>query len=372
MSDVLIVDDSPADRTLFRTLLQRHGFHVTELAYGREVIAKARELRPHVIILDVNLPDIDGNQVCREIRADPACTGIPVLMLTVRDREADILRGLEAGADDYVPKDAAPEIFLARVRHLANYRQLAATAVLNEQMAQIGRLLAGIVHEIRGPLGVIRSHAEVLEIKAAAEPSLKTFTAPILRGCQLLQVRLEHLMAAVRGGPSQSRGMDIAPLVREVASIFEKGLDPRHAPVKVAIDLSAQTPVVLGDPGRLMQVLLNLLANAYDAILAHSASGGTILVKAQVADDFLEIDVADDGPGIAPAHLGRIFEPFYTTKTGGSGFGLYLAAQMIHEQGGSLQARNRDEGGACFTIRLPLGARNGPEGQTPNDDDDDD
>ncbi|MFO0956943.1 MAG: HAMP domain-containing sensor histidine kinase [Isosphaeraceae bacterium] len=242
---------------------------------------------------------------------------------------------------------------MARVRHLANYRQMAATAVLNEQLAQIGRLLAGIVHEIRGPLGVIRNHAEVLELKSATDPSLKSLTSPILSGCQLLQVRLEHLMAAVRGGPAQSRGIDPSALVREVASIFQKGLDPRRAPVKVAIDLPDGIPVIQGDPGRLMQVLLNLLANAYDAILAHSASGGTITVRASIDVDGLEIDVADDGPGIAAAHIGRVFEPFFTTKTGGSGYGLYLAAQMIREHGGNLRVRNREEGGACFTIRLP-------------------
>jgi CheY-like chemotaxis protein len=118
MSAVLIVDDSPADRALFRILLNRAGYQVHEVSTGGEALAQAPELRPHMIVLDVNLPDIDGHAVCRGLRADPRCMGIPILMLTVRDHEADILAGLEAGADDYVAKDAASEIILARVRRL--------------------------------------------------------------------------------------------------------------------------------------------------------------------------------------------------------------------------------------------------------------
>ena len=178
MNDVLIVDDSAADRALFRNLLKRAGFTVHEAARGGEALAKVHELRPHVVILDVNLPDMDGHAVCRLLKADPRGAKIPVLMLTVRDDAADVLAGLEAGADDYVAKDAAGEVVLARVRRLVRYRQMADSSVLNEQLAQVGRLLAGIVHEIRGPLTVIRGHAELLKMRAAgrATPASSTST----------------------------------------------------------------------------------------------------------------------------------------------------------------------------------------------------
>src|SRR3954466_11881800 len=98
MSSVLIVDDSSTDRALFRTLLTRAGYTVHEVSKGRDALAKAREVRPHAIILDVNLLDTDGHTVCRALRADPEIASVPVLMLTVRDDEADVLAGLEAGA----------------------------------------------------------------------------------------------------------------------------------------------------------------------------------------------------------------------------------------------------------------------------------
>src|SRR4051812_28288202 len=119
MSSVLIIDDSSTDRALFRTILTRVGYTVHEVAKGRDAVLKAREVRPHAIILDVNLVDTDGHTVCRAIRADPEVANVPVLMLTVRDNEDDVLAGLEAGADDYVAKDSPAEIVLARGRRLA-------------------------------------------------------------------------------------------------------------------------------------------------------------------------------------------------------------------------------------------------------------
>ena len=235
MSTVLLVDDSPSDRALFRTILGRAGFAVHELSRGLEAVARAREIRPHVVVLDVNLPDTDGHAVCRAIRADPVCAGLPVLMLTVRGHDDDVLAGLEAGADDYLAKDEAGEIILARVRRLVQFRKLATISVLNEQLAQVGRLVAGIVHEIRAPLTVIRGNAELMAMELAGDAPAAQWVEPILRSAKTLQVRLDHLMAAVRTGPSEPTPVDVVPLLREAISLFLKGTDPRRG--KVAVEL---------------------------------------------------------------------------------------------------------------------------------------
>ena len=356
MSAVLVVDDNAADRALIRTILTRAGFSVHELPRGAEVLAKAREVRPGAIILDVNLPDTDGHSVCRALKADPELAGVPVLMLTVRDDDRDVLAGLEAGADDYVAKDAAPGVLLARVRRLIQFRQLATVAVLNEHLVQVGRLLAGIVHEIRGPLSVIRGSAELMKLQLPKDDPSLQWVEPILRSAQLLQVRLEHLMAAVRSGPAVLQTVEVGPLVHESTELFLKGTDPRGARVTIETDCPAKLPHVRADAGRLIQVLLSLLGNAHEAI-AQAGRGGRVSVKVQAARhedaDWVTIEVADDGPGIPPGFLERIFEPFFTTKEKGSGYGLYLASEILTEQGGRLAACNGDGGGACFTVWLP-------------------
>src|SRR5260370_26796786 len=117
---------------------------------------------------------------------------------------------------------------LARVRRLVRYRQMSTASVFNEQLAQVGRLLAGIVHEIRGPLSVIRGNAELLRMTLPpGDNSLAQWIDPIVRGTQLLQVRLEHLMAAVKSGSANLQLLEVTPLVREATDLFPKGTDPR-------------------------------------------------------------------------------------------------------------------------------------------------
>ena len=357
MSTVLLVEDSPTDRALFRTILGRAGFEVHEVARGREAVDSAREVRPHLVVLDVNLPDLDGFEVCRAIRADPLCAGLPVLMLTANGHDRDVLPGLEAGADDYLAKDEEPEIIVARVRRLVQFRQMATVSVLNEQLAQVGRLVAGIVHEIRAPLTVIRGNAELMSLEMAEGDRGSQFVEPILRNAKTLQLRLDHLMAAVRSGPSDPRPVDVQPIIRESVSLFLKGTDLRRDRLVVEVQAEPDLPPVQADAGRLMQVILNLLANAHDAIRA-GGSDGRIAVNARSASHsgtvFVRVDVTDNGPGIAPHCLDRIFEPFFTTKSSGTGYGLYLASEILREHGGQLTAFNELAGGACFSIWLPL------------------
>ncbi len=352
MSTVLLVDDSPLDRVRMRTILTRTGYEVVELSRGAEAVARAREIRPHLVILDINLPDTDGHTLCRAIRADPECSGIPVLMLTIQGQAADVIAGLEAGADDYVAKDEAHEVILARIRKLIEYRQMATSWVLNEQLAQVGRLLAGIVHEIRSPLSVIRGNAELLKLINGTDQPTTPYVDAILRGTQLLQVRLEHLMSTVRRGGNNRVASEIGTLVREATDLFFRGTDVRRSQPKLVVDVPHRNLGALVDPGRVIQVLLNLIGNSFDAL----GQEGQVTIRADldpIEPTLVAISVEDNGPGVPPHLLSRVFEPFFTTKTNGSGYGLYLASEIVREQGGTLRVENRDEGGARFTVRFP-------------------
>jgi signal transduction histidine kinase len=353
---VLIVDDSAGDRALFRTILLRAGYTVFEVARGSETLAKALEVRPHIIVLDVNLPDLNGLDVCRALRSDPQAGGIPVLMLTVRHDDSDVLAGLQAGADDYLAKDSAPELVLARVRRLVQYRQLVTLAMLNRQLVQVGRLLAGIIHEIRGPLSVIRGSAELLRLSLKPEDANLQWVDSILRGTQLLQVRLEHLMSTVRAGPPQFQAVELGSLLNESIELFVKGLPPSGRGISVQAEIETALPPVRADAGRIIQVLIDLLNNAHQAI-SSTRQGGHIRLRAEAVDQddgrWVKVEVCDDGPGIPEVYFDRIFEPFFTTREGGTGYGLHLASEILKEQGGRLTACNNPEGGACLTIWLP-------------------
>jgi len=370
MGAVLIVDDSAPDRALLRTILGRAGYTIYEVARGGEAVQKAKEVRPHVIILDVNLPDMNGLAVCRAIRADREIANLPVLMLTVRHDDSDVLAGLEAGADDYVAKDSAGAIVLGRVHRLIQFRQMSSMAMLNQQLVQVGRLLAGIIHEIRGPLAVIRGSAEVLLLNDSPGGQDSQWVESILRNSQVLQLRLDHLLATVRNSSWDVQMIDLPSLLRESVDLFVKGLPSSDRRIQVETVCEEALPSIRVDPGRLMQVLFSLLGNAHQA-LTSSGQGGRIVVRAGTAEQdgrrWVIVDVVDDGPGVPEAYIDRIFEPFFSTREGGTGYGLYLAAEILREQSGRLSVRNNPEGGATFTIWLS--ADDGPaEDQAGNQD----
>lgn len=360
---VLIVDDSPGDRALFRTIFTRAGYLVFEVGNGADTLGKALEVRPHIIVLDVNLPDMDGLAVCRALRSDGRLAGVPVLMLTVRHDDTDVLAGLEAGADDYVPKDSAPELILSRVKRLIHYRHLLSLTMLNRQLVQVGRLLAGIIHEIRGPLSVIRGSAELLQLSLSPADPNNQWVDSILRGAQLLQARIDHLMATVRSGPARIRSLELEPLVGEAVDLFVKGLPPSGLGIRVDVSHSPGCPLVQADAGRMIQVMIDLLSNAYQAIAAVRSSGQIEVRLDEITNhegSWARIFVTDDGPGISEIHLNRLFEPFFTTKETGTGFGLYLASEIMKEQGGQLTATNVPGKGACFTVWLRQSADRDP------------
>lgn len=365
MGAILLVDDSSADRAIFRNYLSREGYSVQEVSRGLDALSRIRETRPHVIVLDVNLPDMDGHSICRAVRADPELMGIPILMLTVRHDDRDILAGLEAGADDYVAKDSAKEIILARVRHLIEFRRLSNVSILNQQLAQLGRLMAGIIHEIRSPLSVIRGSAELLRMNIGGGDPNSQWIESIMRGTQLLQIRLEHLMAAVRSGPPDLKPVELNELIQESVALFMKGLPLDDRKVAVEIDAASTAPWVMADSGRLMQVLFNLMSNAREAIVSTEREGRIRLRTSSHEEEgrlWGRIDVVDDGPGIPESHRARVFEPFFTTKEGGTGYGLYLAREILGEQSATIEVRNVDGGGACFSISIPVAGE--PAGTT--------
>jgi DNA-binding response OmpR family regulator len=113
-AQVLVVEDSPTQALRLRLFLEREGLTVTVAHTGQEGIAVAQEQLPRAVVLDVNLPDVDGFQVCRALKGHPSTVGIPVIMLTVKDRATDTLSGLDAGADAYIPKDDFAEANLVQ------------------------------------------------------------------------------------------------------------------------------------------------------------------------------------------------------------------------------------------------------------------
>lgn len=249
-------------------------------------------------------------------------------------------------------------IFWLQARHTAERRVLEAAVVREQRLSAMGNLAAGVAHEIRNPLNAISVGLQRLRLEfAPAEPDAKSEYA---RFVQLLRDEVGRLNSLVDQFLTLARPLKlslaeepIGPVVAEVIALLAPQAAERGIRIE-QIGPGAASRIRM-DHGQLNRALLNVLLNAIQAV----PQGGSVTVATEVAAGTLRIRVADTGPGIAPQHLDRIFEPYFTTKEGGTGLGLALAHKIVQEHGGELRAENRAAGGAVFTVELPVAGGGG-------------
>jgi len=232
-------------------------------------------------------------------------------------------------------------------RSLADARE---SLFRSEKLATVGRLAAGVAHEVGNPLGAISGYTEVARsrIPPGADPELREGLARIAAAAE----RIDH---TVRGLLDFARPASLELRPVSVAAALEAALDlarvqPRLRGVEVVVDLSPELPPALANERELCQVFLNLLLNAGDAMDGQ----GRVAVGGRAGSGTLEITMVDTGPGIAPQDLARVFDPFFTTKDpgAGSGLGLAISHSIMESFGGGIDAASSEGGGAAFTLRL--------------------
>jgi len=235
-------------------------------------------------------------------------------------------------------------IFHARVQD--RLARAEASVQQAESLAAMGRMTAGIAHEIRNPLGIIRATATRLK-KVYADPSAPDEKFDyIAEEVDRLSAVLDGYLGFARDAPSRLESLDLVPLVRRTFLLLQPELEA--AKVMVEMDLP-ETSILRGDPQRLRQVLINLALNAMQAM----PEGGTLHLRLTHDATQVLLAVTDTGPGI-PADLAtRVFEPFFTTKAQGSGLGLTIVRRIVEEHAGSIRLDTAPAGGACVELRLP-------------------
>lgn len=218
----------------------------------------------------------------------------------------------------------------------------------SEKLAVLGQLAAQVAHEVRNPLGVIRSAAQGLgETVAAGDARAE-------RACSFITAEIDRLNSVITSLLAFARPLQVDARPVAVARIFERALllarDELGAKgIRVTQADTSALPPVAADTDLMSQVVLGLLSNAADAV----PPAGEIVLAAHTEDGTVRLQVADSGPGVPAELRGRIFEPFFTTRQKGTGLGLAIARQIVRAHGGEIGVGEGRGGGACFTISLP-------------------
>jgi two-component system sporulation sensor kinase A len=219
-----------------------------------------------------------------------------------------------------------------------------------ERLADLGRMAAGIAHEIRNPLVAVKTFLDLLPSRSGDKEFMTNFRDLSLTELRRVTDLITDLLALGKSAAADRRSVDLGPIIEPIARLMDS--TARKRGVEIVSQIQAGIPAVHADPDQMKQIILNLVLNAIDA----SPEGGRVMLALRTprtGRDRVVLEVRDEGPGIPPDKLKSIFHPFFTTKDTGTGLGLALAHQMIVEHGGEIVVESELGKGSVFRVTLP-------------------
>jgi signal transduction histidine kinase len=238
--------------------------------------------------------------------------------------------------------------FNAMASRLEMMRERESLVRRREQLATLGEAAAVLAHEIRNPLGIIKTSSQVLRMKSALPPEGEKLVGFVLEEVGRIDHLVQELLDFARPRILLRRPVDVALELGNTLSFAAHDLQHRHISVQSAGQ--PRTFIIQADAEQLHQVFLNIILNAMDAM----PKGGTLTTQVEREGDVVLVSIADTGMGIDPEVRERLFEPFVTTKPRGTGLGLARVRHIIEQHGGTVLCESEPGAGTCFTLRLPL------------------
>ena len=362
---ILIIDDSPEDRVFIRRCLERDtdgDFVFEEAELGEPALERVLADPPSCVVLDFNLPDMDGLEFLDRLHgsADRPCA--PVVVLTGLGNEELAVAALKEGADDYLSKDRVnPNSLLRAVNHaidgFTTQRLLASQReALERRNRQLETYAAVVAHDLRNPVALIQTTADfLLELLPAEKEHRERKQVEVIRRSAARAVRLiEDLleMSRIESGKLQLdlESHEVASLVHDALELHQR--NAAAGGIELDVEIAAQLPTICVDGDRMLQVLDNLLSNA----VKFTPEGGKITVRAKSDGGEVRFSVHDNGPGIEPEVRAHIFDRFWQARRSdrrGLGLGLGIARGIVEAHGGRIWVESEMGKGSAFLFTIP-------------------
>jgi two-component system NtrC family sensor kinase len=386
---ILIIDDEEPARYSISRALTNQGYDLEEAENGVAALAKLEEFQPDVIVSDINMPGMDGLALLRHLNQMPHPP--LVVLITAYGTEAVAIEALRSGAHNYISKPYEVEelrIVVARtvekqrllreIRHyyreleltLAELKESQTALVQAEKIASLGRLVAGVAHEINTPLGVLRSSANTIERAAAkiseccrehpgeASDRVKPMVESLAGMAEQAQAACDRINTIVTN-LRQFAQLDRADFQRaNIHTGLESTLRLLRHEFEGRIEVSTEfgeVPEIDCAPRELNQLFMNLLLNARESIQV-KGNRGQIRIRTWQDGDRVKIEIADNGCGIPAENIDKIFDPGFTTKgvRVGTGLGLPICYQIARAHQGWIDVSSQLGEGSIFTVSLPV------------------
>lgn len=371
-ANLLLVDDNPANLDVLARLLRQHRHQVRTVTSGSLGLAAMRRQAPELVLLDVNMPDLDGYATCQAIQADAQLAVVPVIFISALDTPLDKVKAFQAGGRDYVTKPFAPEEVLARVEHQVSLRRLQqdlerqneslldANLKLKEIQLLKANFTAMLVHDLRSPLTSVGLVLELLKGGAPLDPELVAQAEKSFERVRSLLDEVLELHRSEQGQlPMETLPFEPSPWLDKAAAIYV--VRAEVAGVQFQQSIPPGLPTLQGDVGKLDRVLHNLLDNA----LKFTPRGGAIRLEAgldygcgvEAGLRFLRVCVIDTGRGIPAEELPFVFDPFRQVErrdaNRGFGLGLAIVQRLVAAHRGQIRAQSQVGFGTSLTVLLP-------------------
>ena len=367
--DILVVDDLPEKRLAFQALLEPLGQRLTLVESGAEALRRILQHEFAIIVLDVNLPDMDGLEIARLIREHKRCRETPILFVSAMDDPQRIARAYELGAVDYIADPSVPGILRSKVKVFIDLilaqrqarelerEQLAAQAA-QEMNRRKDDFIATLSHELRNPLTPMRNVIHILRRRFPAEPTIEQVCGVLERQISRMTVLVDDLMdmsRIIRGKLQlERRRTDLRHVLQSSIEATQPLVESRRQ--RLSVEWAAEPIWVEADGARLAQVFSNVLNNA----AKYTPEEGSVDVSVKCSERAVTVCVRDTGVGIEPEVLPRVFDLFVQSdrslreSQGGLGIGLAVVKELVQRHDGRVDLSSEGVGkGTLVSITLP-------------------